>query len=172
IIPPAQKELFTWDSDTVISGLTADGIAEVKANGGHLVIPEGVTEIASPSFNAETGEGALDKGFSPYVIGKLDVATATEQQIIENSIITIVSFPSTLLKIGRFTFYNSANLSGLLFIPSNVVEVGMQAFGLDDYVFENKITIISISGGLTFYPEDNRGMGSFHGRITPAIRAE
>ena len=150
IIPPAQKELFTWDSDTVISGLTADGIAKVKANGGHLVIPEGVTEIASASFDVATGEGEFDKGFSPYAIGQLDINTATEEQIIENSIITSVSLPSTLTKIGSDAFFrtniaemvfpnalreigdgafSSSSISGELILPNNLIIIGPVAFG-------------------------------------------
>ncbi|MEE0700067.1 MAG: leucine-rich repeat domain-containing protein, partial [Bacilli bacterium] len=150
IIPPAQKELFTWDSDTVISGLTADGIAEVKANGGHLVIPEGVTEITGASFDMVTGEGEFDKGFSPYAIGQLDINTATEEQIIENSIITSVSLPSTLTKIGSAAFFRTniaemvfpnalreigdgafflSSISGELILPNNLIIIGPMAFG-------------------------------------------
>ena len=130
IIPPAQKELFTWDSDTVISGLTADGIAEVKANGGHLVIPEGVTEIASPSFNMNTGEGLVNKGFSPYAIGKLDLQSATEEQVRENSIITSVSFPSTLTKVGNYAFIYNQYLTGTLTLPNGLQEIGDYAFAM------------------------------------------
>ena len=46
-----QSDLFTWDGPGIVSGLSEKGIAEVKANGGHLVIPEGVTEIASANFD-------------------------------------------------------------------------------------------------------------------------
>lgn len=130
VIPPEQKELFTWESDTVISGLTADGIASLKANGGHLVIPEGVTEIASPNFDMSTGQGTVDKGFSPYAVGKLDLQNATQEQIIENSIITSVSFPQTLTKIGNYAFIYNMNLTGELSLPNGLKEIGNYAFAM------------------------------------------
>lgn len=130
VIPPEQKELFTWESDTVISGLTADGIASLKANGGHLVIPEGVTEIASPNFDMSTGQGTLDKGFSPYAIGKLEPQSATDEQVKENCIITSVSFPSTLTKIGNYAFIYNMNLTGALSLPNGLKEIGNYAFAM------------------------------------------
>ena len=66
-----QSDLFTWDGPGIVSGLSEKGIAEVKANGGHLVIPEGVTELASPNINLATGEGNFDKGFSPLALLEL-----------------------------------------------------------------------------------------------------
>ena len=149
-----QSDLFTWDRPGIVSGLSEKGIAEVKANGGHLVIPEGVTEIAAPSFNPETGEGALDKGFSPIKIGQLDINTATEEQILENSIITNVSFPSTLKHIGNMAFFGNSNLRGNLIIPSNVISVGDYSFAsssIDTLKIGNNVEII--------------GKGSFYGCI-------
>ena len=147
---PEQSDLFTWDGPGIVSGLSEKGIAEVKANGGHLVIPEGVTEIASPNINIETGEGNFDKGFSPYAIGKLDLQSATEEQVRENSIITSVSLPSTLTKIGSYAFFRtniaemvfpnalreigdgaffSSSISGELILPNNLIIIGPMAFG-------------------------------------------
>ena len=106
-------------------------IAEVKANGGHLVIPEGVTEIASPSFNSETGEGNFDKGFSSIKIGQLnpsDPDVTSKLQDPNINIIKSVSFPFSLTKIGFGAFIYCTNLSSELVIPNNVNEIGEYAF--------------------------------------------
>ena len=127
-----EKEMFVWESDTIISGLTEYGIQQVKANGGHLVIPEGVTEIADGgNMNIDTGVPTVTKGFSPFAIGNLDpnseedMAKVTDPEI---NIIKSVTFPSTLKKIGNYAFVYCINLTGELNLPEGLEEIG-------DYVF-------------------------------------
>ena len=153
-----QSDLFTWDRPGIVSGLSEKGIAEVKANGGHLVIPEGVTEIASPNINIETGEGNFDKGFSPFAIARVNLKDLNEEmlnEILFNSEYTFIksiSLPSSLKKIGDFTFYFSYSMEGGLVLPNNLLEIG-------DYAFAGS-TVSSITIG-----ENVRiiGDGSFQG---------
>ncbi|MEE0699953.1 MAG: leucine-rich repeat protein [Bacilli bacterium] len=165
---PQQSPLFIWESDTVISGLTDEGIASVKANGGHLVIPDGVTEIAGPDFNIETGEGDFNKGFSPIVTGKLDLNDPDAESKLfdpEINFITKVTFPASLRKIGNLSFMYCLNLTGELNIPSRFAEIGEFAFAVPDESF-NKVTSISISENASYVET------SFLGRIAPTLRKE
>ena len=129
-VPPAEemtKDMFTWDSDTIVSGLSDKGIDYLKSNGGHLVIPEGVTEIASVSYDFINDTGGLfDKGFSPVKIGNID--NVTFEQLTQHSIISSVSFPSSLTKIGAGAFAYNFNLTGELSLPTGLNEIGDGAF--------------------------------------------
>ena len=141
-----QSDLFTWDGPGIVSGLSNKGIAEVKANGGHLVIPEGVTELASPNINLATGEGNFDKGFSPFAIARVNLKDLNEDmlnEILFNSEYTFIksiSLPSSLKKIGGFTFYFSYSMEGGLVLPNNLLEIG-------DYAFAGLMNISSITIG-------------------------
>ena len=143
---PEQSDLFTWDGPGIVSGLSEKGIAEVKANGGHLVIPEGVTELASPNINLATGEGNFDKGFSPFAIARVNLKDLNENmlnEILFNSEYTFIksiSLPSSLKKIGDFTFYFSYSMEGGLVLPNNLLEIG-------DYAFSGLMNISSITIG-------------------------
>lgn len=183
------QDMFIWESDTVISGLTKTGIEMVKSQGGELIIPEGVTEIAGMSYNLDTGEGAFDKGFSPMTIGKLDPEDPefeTKLFSAEYNFITSVTFPSTLKKIGYgaftycvylskitflegieqiddYAFLFNLGLTGDLYIPDSVKSIGLGAFAIDS-IESNKLTKISISKN-TSYHDLTSSMGSFLGRI-------
>ena len=142
-----EKEMFVWESDTVISGLTDYGIEKVKENGGHLVIPEGVTEIAGTSMEEVQETGYITKGFSPIAIGKINIndLNQSEQILLDADIIKSVTFPSTLKKIGDMAFHmalGGANysfseeesyLTGKLIIPDSVEEVGNYAFAYSGF---------------------------------------
>ncbi len=132
-VPPAEemtRDMFTWDSDTIVSGLSDKGIDYLKSNGGHLVIPEGVTEIVSVSYDFINDTGGLfDKGFSPVKIGNIDISSGvTFEQLTQHSIITRVSFPPTLTKIGAGAFAYNLNLTGELSLPTGLKEIGDGAF--------------------------------------------
>ena len=145
---PEQSDLFTWDGPGIVSGLSDKGIDYLKSNGGHLVIPEGVTEIASPNINMETGEGNFDKGFSPIAIGKLSISDPDILSKLQDpniNIIKSVSFPSTLKKIGAGAFYYCAYLTGELNLPESLEEIGISAFesvGVSSIVFGRNVQII------------------------------
>lgn len=127
---PEQSDLFTWDGPTVVSGLTEKGIEEVKQNGGHLVIPEGVTEIADANVNVSLAGidlSSIDKGFSPYTIGKLGTG-ASQEEINKYNIIKTISFPSTIKKIGKGAFIGCTNLTNGINLPSGLQEIGDAAF--------------------------------------------
>ena len=145
---PEQSDLFTWDGPGIVSGLSEKGIAEVKANGGHLVIPEGVTEIASANFDFVNSSGSFDKGFSPIKIGQLipsDPDVTSKVQDPNINIIKSVSFPSTLKKIGAGAFSFCLYLEEDLLLPNGLVEIGQGAFGgtrRGNLVIPNTVTII------------------------------
>ena len=125
-----QSDLFIWDGPTVIKSLSEKGIQEVKENGGHLVIPEGVTEISGTSSEEMGTTGTITTGFSPITIGKLNINNDEDAQKItdpEINIIKSVSFPSTLKKIGGFSFGYCVNLTSVN-LPSNLEEIGEGAF--------------------------------------------
>ena len=146
---PEQSDLFTWDGPGIVSGLSDKGIDYLKSNGGHLVIPEGVTEISSVSYDFINDTGGLfDKGFSPVKIGNIDISSGvTIEQLTQHSIITSVSFPSSLTKIGAGAFAYNFNLTGELSLPTGLSEIGDGAF------FSS-----SISGNLTI-PNSVIGIG-------------
>ena len=127
------KAMFNWEGDTVITSLTDYGIEEVKANNGHLVIPEGVTEIKGTSMEEVQKTGTLTTGFSPLAIGKIDISSGiSEEEILGNpeiNIIKSVSFPSTLKTIGELAFAFCANLTRIS-LSSNIKEIGDYAFGM------------------------------------------
>ena len=127
---PEQSDLFTWDGPTVVSGLTEKGIEEVKQNGGHLVIPEGVTEIADVNVDELISNNSMtwDKGFSPFAIAKTNFNDSSAITNSEVNIIKSVSFPSTLKKIGAGAFVYCMYITGELSLPSNLQEVGKMAF--------------------------------------------
>ncbi|HIU39698.1 MAG TPA: leucine-rich repeat domain-containing protein [Candidatus Aphodocola excrementigallinarum] len=126
------KAMFNWEGDTVITSLTDYGIEEVKANNGHLVIPEGVTEIKGTSMEEVQKTGTLTTGFSPIAIGKIDISSGISEEILGNpeiNIIKSVSFPSTLKTIGELAFAYCANLTSIS-LSSNIKEIGDYAFGM------------------------------------------
>ena len=127
------KAMFNWEGDTVITSLTDYGIEEVKANNGHLVIPEGVTEIKGTSMEELQKTGTLTTGFSPITIGKIDINSGIfEEEILGNpeiNIIKSVSFPSTLKTIGESAFVYCTNLTSIS-LSSNIKEIGDYAFGM------------------------------------------
>lgn len=127
---PEQSDLFTWDGPTVVSGLTEKGIEEVKQNGGHLVIPEGVTEIADVNVDEliSNNSKTWDKGFSPFAIAKTNSSDSSVIYNSEVNIIKSVSLPSTLKKIGAGAFVYCMYITGELSLPSNLQEVGKMAF--------------------------------------------
>ena len=166
---PEQSDLFTWDGPTVVTGLTEKGIEQVKANNGHLVIPEGVEEIAGTTIQEFSSTGYLTTGFSPFAIGKINMSESdASDKLNENSIIKSVTFPSTLKKIGDLAFaycsnltdldlpegleeigdgafMNSENLTGNLLIPDGVTTIGNYAFGetsITSLIFGNNVKII------------------------------
>ena len=82
-------------------GLTEQGKEKLKKSGGHLVIPEGITEID-------------DRAFCYY-------------KKVPNIQITSVKFPSTLKKIGFGAFIGNA-ISGEVIIPEGVDTIDHLAF--------------------------------------------
>ena len=126
------KAMFNWEGDTVITSLTDYGIEEVKANNGHLVIPEGVTEIKGTSMEEVQKTGTLTTGFSPIAIGKIKLTDSDSQDKLndpEINIVKSVSFPSTLKKIGELAFVYCTNLTSIS-LSSNIKEIGDYAFGM------------------------------------------
>ena len=126
------KAMFNWEGDTVITSLTEYGIEEVKANNGHLVIPEGVTEIKGTSMEEVQKTGTLTTGFSPITIGKINLTDSNSQDKVndpEINIVKSVSFPSTLKKIGELAFVYCTNLTSIS-LSSNIKEIGDYAFGM------------------------------------------
>ena len=122
------KAMFNWEGDTVITSLTDYGIEEVKANNGHLVIPEGVTEIKGTSMEEVQKTGTLTTGFSPIAIGKIKLTDSDSQDKLndpEINIVKSVSFPSTLKKIGELAFVYCTNLTSIS-LSSNIKEIGDQ----------------------------------------------
>ena len=174
IIPPTEEEdeMFAWESDTVITGLTEYGIEEVKANNGHLVIPEGVTEIAGTSPE-EIGEaGTINTGFSPIAIGKVDMGSADLSEIMNNpeiNIVKSVSFPSTLKKIGDYAFAYCINLTNVN-LPTNLENIGVSTFAFSgvsgELVIPNNVTSI---GHSAFYgaPISSLKLGNSINNIDP-----
>ncbi len=144
---PEQSDLFTWDGPGIVSGLSEKGIAEVKANGGHLVIPEGVTEIAGASLDIGNNTGSFDKGFSPLAINKIALGDPDLESKLQDPTINFIkqiTLPSTLIKIGTGTF-GFTYLEGDLILPNGLVEIGQGAFGgsrLGNLVIPNTVTII------------------------------
>ncbi len=132
--PEEEQEMFVWESDTVISGLTDYGIQQVKANNGHLEIPEGVTEIADGgTFDAENGNIIITNGFSAYAIGNINFDNTTVEDDLMNediNIIKSISFPSTLKKIGNGAFFGCMFLTGELNLPSGLEKIGDCAFAM------------------------------------------
>lgn len=169
-VPPGgemTKEMFTWNGEGVISGLSDAGITKVRNNGGYLLIPEGVTEIEGANYDFERKIGSIDKGFSPFAIGKLNPSTATEEQKRDPAVnvINYVVFPSTLKKIGNYAFTDCTNLTGVLNLPEGIEEIGVGAFAnsnvsgnliiprsvtkIGDYAFSGTIiTSLQIGSGL------------------------
>ncbi len=189
-----EKEMFVWDSPTVISGLTEYGIEQVKADGGHLVIPEGVTEIAGASYEEVFNNFTANKGFSPMAIANtLNQNITSEEDMFGDkfNIIKSVSFPSTLKKIGEcaFAFCTNLtgelnlpegleeigfcafaecfNLSGELYIPDSVTYIGDLAFGIMSSGIDNKITSISISKNTKYKSGQD---ATFLERPAPTVR--
>ncbi len=155
------KDMFNWDGETIVSGLTEKGIEYVKSHNGHLEIPEGVTEIADAMNDLSTT--TLSKGFSPITIGKLDMGDEASIEKINNpeiNIIKSVSFPSTLKKIGSGSFICCSNLSGNLVFPKSLENIGAVAFALIDGQ-EDKISNITFNSFANFEDGDNY---SFLGR--------
>ncbi len=151
---PSQSDLFVWDSETVISGLSEKGIEEVKANDGHLEIPEGVTEIASADVDITMGKMNFDKGFSPFKIGNMSMTDPDLYQKLtdpEINIVKSVSFPSTLKKIGTGAFMYCMYLTEVN-LPENLEEIGDYSFttaGITgDLTIPNKVKLI---GNMSFY---------------------
>ncbi|MEE0699616.1 MAG: leucine-rich repeat domain-containing protein, partial [Bacilli bacterium] len=145
---PEQSDLFTWDGPGIVSGLSEKGIAEVKANGGHLVIPEGVTEIASANFDFVNSSGSFDKGFSPFAIGKIEMSDPDfESKILqaEVNIIKRITFPSTLKKIGAGAFSFCLYLEEDLLLPTGLIEIGAGSFAMvsmNSLVIPDTVTVI------------------------------
>ena len=145
---PEQSDLFTWDGPGIVSGLSEKGIAEVKANGGHLVIPEGVTEIASANFDFVNSSGSFDKGFSPFAIGKIEMSDPDfESKILqaEVNIIKRITFPSTLKKIGVGAFSFCLYLEEDLLLPTGLIEIGAGSFAMvsmNSLVIPDTVTVI------------------------------
>ncbi len=158
-----QSDLFIWSGPTMISGLTEKGIKEIKQNEGHLIIPEGVTEIT----DAKQVGSKLIGGFSPIYINDFDMTNSGFIDYLDDpeiNFITKITFPSTLTKIGNMTFSYCTRLTGELYIPDSVVSIGLGAFAIDSNLTINKIASISISKNTTY--EDT----TFIGRPTPTVR--
>ncbi len=125
---PEQSDLFTWSGPTTVSGLSEKGIEQVKSNNGHLVIPEGVTEIAGTSMQEASETGYITTGFSPFAISKKTVTDNDVTADPDYNIVKSVSFPSTLKKIGDCAFFYCQFMTGDLVFPDSLEEIGESAF--------------------------------------------
>jgi hypothetical protein len=105
--------------------ISDDGVlSKYTGNGGDLVIPEGVTEIADHTFSKYSTTGKYE-GKNPLTGVKLPstLTTIGESAFRAQTTLTgTISFPEGLRKMGYICFYDTA-LTGEVVIPENCSEV-------------------------------------------------
>lgn len=119
------EELFEWNGNTVV-GLKECGEALLRANNGHMVIPERATAIGNYAFAKREFNASYKEAF---------------YKKITNISITKVDIPNTVTSIGEGAFvFNDLQE---LYLPDSVKTIGTAAFS------KNNISKLRLSENLT-----------------------
>lgn len=133
---------ITPPSAFIMNGTTITGLTGEYANATHIVIPDGVTAIASSAFANNTNIQRVTIPGSVQTIGSKAFMRATNLQsiILEPGVQNIglgafaytpienITLPSTVKTIGGNAFQNCENLKEI-YIPASVTSIGNLAFG-------------------------------------------